>query len=229
MLEYRPFDRLGTFSNDWLSAHYHFSFADYHDHSRMGEGALRVWNDDRIEPHSGFPPHGHRDMEIITYVREGVVTHQDSLGNTGKTAAGQVQVMSAGSGITHAEYNEEDVATTLFQIWIHPNQKGLPPRWETKPFPRTSGSFEVLASGVAEDQGVPHIYQDARVLGAVLDHGQTLVHQLRHPRAYLVAAVGTLVVNGLTLGPRDGVAIQDEEALNITTESHCELVLVETV
>ena len=129
MLQLRPFARLGTFDNEWLHAHYHFSFADYFDPARMGQGKLRVWNDDTIMPQTGFPPHGHRDMEIVTYVRHGAITHEDSLGNVGRTEAGQVQVMSAGTGIRHAEYNREDQPTTLFQIWILPRAQGLPPRW----------------------------------------------------------------------------------------------------
>ena len=118
MIERRPASELGRFRNDWLNARYHFSFADWHDPARMGWGALRVWNDDEIAPKTGFPPHGHADMEIITYVRAGAITHQDSLGNSGRTVAGDVQVMSAGSGIRHAEYNLEPETTKIFQIWI---------------------------------------------------------------------------------------------------------------
>lgn len=227
MLDLRPFSRLGTFDNDWLHAHYHFSFADYFDPNRMGIGLLRVWNDDTIEPHTGFPPHGHRDMEIVTYVREGAVTHEDSLGNVGRTEAGQVQVMSAGTGIRHAEYNREDSPTTLFQIWILPRARGLAPRYETRPFPREHGRLQVLASGFAED-GAPMINQDARVLGATLDKGDRLTHRLFGGHGYLVAARGSVTVNGLTLGPRDGVAIAEEAELTIETLEDAEIVLVET-
>lgn len=226
MLELRPFARLGTFQNDWLNAHYHFSFADYHDPARMGVGKLRVWNDDTIAPHTGFPPHGHRDMEIITYVREGAVTHEDSLGNVGRTAAGQVQVMSAGSGIRHAEYNREDQPTTLFQIWIMPRAQGLAPRWETRPFPRAHGQLEVLASGMEGDDALT-IYQDARVLGATLDRGDRVVHPLGSHTAYVVAAKGSLVVNGMALGPRDGVVAIDEGELAIEAGEDAEVVIVE--
>ena len=103
MIEIRRFSDLGTFQNEWLKAHYHFSFSHYYDPARMGHGKLRVWNDDTIQPQTGFPPHGHRDMEIITYVRQGAITHQDSMGNKGRTEAGDVQVMSAGNGIQHSE------------------------------------------------------------------------------------------------------------------------------
>ncbi|MBC7908806.1 MAG: pirin family protein [Rhodospirillaceae bacterium] len=226
MLELRPFARLGTFENDWLNAHYHFSFADYFDPARMGVGKLRVWNDDTIAPHTGFPPHGHRDMEIVTYVREGAITHEDSLGNVGRTEAGQVQVMSAGSGIRHAEYNREDQPTTLFQIWIMPNAQGLPPRWETKPFPRTHGKLEVLASGMEGDHALK-IYQDARVLGGTLDRGDRVVHPLGRHAAYVVAAKGSLVVNGMTLGPRDGLVATDEGELAIEASEDAEVVIVQ--
>ena len=127
-VELRPFEKLGKFRIDWLNASQHFSFGHYYDPSRMGVGPLRVWNDDEIQPHTGFDPHPHRDMEIITYVRRGAITHQDSLGNEGRTEAGDVQVMSAGTGIRHAEYNREDEPTQIFQIWIEPAEKGLPPR-----------------------------------------------------------------------------------------------------
>ena len=122
MIERRPFNKLGGADHGWLKAKHHFSFADYHDPSRMDWGALRVWNDDEIAPNTGFPPHPHANMEIITYVREGAITHKDSLGNEGRTEAGDVQVMSAGSGIRHAEYNLEPETTRIFQIWIMPTQ-----------------------------------------------------------------------------------------------------------
>lgn len=121
MIEVRSFDSLGAFQTDWLNAKHHFSFGHYHDPKRMGWGALRVWNDDEIQPKTGFPPHPHAEMEIITYVRDGAITHEDSLGNKGRTVAGDVQVMSAGSGIRHAEYNMEDELTRIFQIWIMPD------------------------------------------------------------------------------------------------------------
>ena len=149
MIERRPFDRLGGADHGWLNAKHHFSFAGYHDPARMGWGALRVWNDDTIAPHTGFPPHPHADMEIITYVREGAISHQDSLGNKGRTVAGDVQVMSAGSGIRHAEYNLEKGPTKIFQIWIQPRERGGEPFWNQRPFPKgdRSGRFVTLASG----------------------------------------------------------------------------------
>ena len=149
MIELRPFDQLGKSNHGWLNANFHFSFAEYHDPGRVHWGALRVWNNDRIAPDSGFPPHPHRDMEIVTYVIKGAITHQDHLGNQGRTEAGQIQVMSAGRGIQHAEYNKEAAETELFQIWILPNQQGVPARWETVQFPAEArdGKLVPLASG----------------------------------------------------------------------------------
>ena len=124
MIDIRKFDSLGHADHGWLNARHHFSFANYHDPARMGWGRIRVWNDDQIAAKSGFPPHPHRDMEIVTYVRTGAITHQDSMGNKGRTGAGDVQVMSAGTGVVHAEYNLEDEQTTLFQIWIETDKPG---------------------------------------------------------------------------------------------------------
>ncbi len=228
MLELRPFADLGTFRNEWLNAHYHFSFADYADPSRMGAGKLRVWNDDVIAAGTGFPPHAHRDMEIVTYIREGAITHEDSLGNRGRTEAGQVQVMSAGTGIRHAEYNREAGPTTLFQIWIQPRSAGLAPRWETRPFPRSRGRLEVLASGFSGDDA-PLINQDARVLAATLDKDFRLVHRLASPHAYLVVSRGSVRVGDLTVGPRDGLFLHGEPEIALAAQDDAELVLVETV
>ena len=135
MIEVRPFAELGRFDNDWLNARYHFSFGHYHDPARDGLGPLLVWNDDIIAPGGGFDLHGHRDMEIVTYVREGAISHRDHLGNEGRTEAGDVQVMTAGKGILHAEHNLEAGPTRLFQIWIRPQTNSLKPRWEQRRSP----------------------------------------------------------------------------------------------
>lgn len=232
MIEKRPFDTLGQFENDWLRARYHFAFSGYHDPSRVQWGALRVWNDDHIKAKSGFGPHPHSDMEIITYVRTGAITHQDSLGNRGRTEAGDVQVMSAGSGVTHAEYNVEDEATTLYQIWILPKTRGGKPYWGAAKFPKTerAGALVTLASGFAEDQesGALPIRQDARVLAATLRPGQAVSHPLGAGRhAYLAVAKGSASVNGVTLGPRDGAAIRDETEIRIEAGEEAEIVLVD--
>ena len=231
MIEHRPFAGLGHARLDWLDTHHHFSFAHYHDPERMGWGALRVWNDDEIAAGSGFPPHPHADMEIITYVRDGAVSHQDSLGNHGRTEAGDVQVMSAGAGIRHAEYNHERTPTRIFQLWIMPTARGGPPSWGTRPFPpaERSGRFVVLASGDADDAEALPIRADARVVGARLDRGETIEYALRPGRhAYLVPARGAVTVNGIRIDERDGAAIRDEERLRLTALADSELILVDT-
>jgi quercetin 2,3-dioxygenase len=231
MIEHRPFDHLGGADHGWLQARHHFSFAGYRDPARMGWGALRVWNDDTIAPQTGFPPHPHADMEIITYVREGAITHRDNLGNEGRTDAGDVQVMSAGTGITHSEYNRESVPTRIFQIWIIPDSEGESPSWGAKPFPTgdRSGRFVPLASGFAEDTDALPLRARARVLGATLKAGETAEYELGGGRyGYLVPAKGTVELNGVPLGARDGAAIRDEPVLRVRALEDAELVLVDT-
>ena len=230
MIERRPFARLGGANHGWLDTKHHFSFADYQDPERMNWGRIRVWNDDRIAPDTGFPPHPHADMEIITYVTEGAVTHEDSLGNQGRTAAGDVQVMSAGTGIRHAEYNREPGSTSLFQIWIMPTSRGQKPSWGTRPFPKgdRSGRFVALASGFEDDGEALPLRTDARVLGATVPAGETVEYRLGRGRhGYLVPAKGSVEVNGVRLDARDGAAIRDEEALRVRALDDAELVLVD--
>jgi quercetin 2,3-dioxygenase len=232
MIDVRPFSTLGGADHGWLKAKHHFSFANYHDPARMGWGRLRVWNDDEIAPGTGFDPHPHRDMEIVTYVREGAITHRDSLGNEGRTEAGDVQVMSAGSGIVHAEYNMEPETTRLFQIWIQTDRRGAKPGWGAKRFPKAAreAGFEVLAGGRAQDaaNGALPINADAAVLAATLKAGQTLRQPSAAGRAaYLVPATGAIEVNGVPVAMRNGVAIRDEAEIAITAKQDAELVLVE--
>lgn len=230
MIDRKPFDKLGGADHGWLKAKHHFSFASYYDPSNMNWGALRVWNDDEIAPNTGFPPHPHSDMEIITYVRDGAITHQDNLGNKGRTVAGDVQVMSAGSGIRHSEYNLEPETTRIFQIWIEPKTFGAAPSWGAKPFPKgdRSGKFVTLASGFAEDADALPIRTDARVLGATLKAGESTTYALGKKRnGYLVPAVGVVEVNGVKLNARDGAGIKDEDVITITALEDAELVLVD--
>lgn len=231
MIERRPFAELGGAHHGWLDAKHHFSFAGYHDPARMNWGSLRVWNDDTIAPGTGFPPHAHADMEIITYVREGAITHEDNLGNKGRTEAGDVQVMSAGSGIRHSEYNHEPVTTKIFQIWIIPDGRGQPPSWGAKPFPKgdRSGQFVALASGVAGDEDALPIRTDARVLGATLKAGESTEYTLGPGRrAYLVSASGAVDIDGIALSARDGAAIRDVASFRVTAQADAELVLVDS-
>lgn len=230
MIERRPFDSLGGADHGWLDAKHHFSFAGYHDPKRMGWGSLRVWNDDTIASNTGFPAHPHADMEIITYVREGAITHKDNQGNEGRTPAGDVQVMSAGNGIVHAEYNLEPGTTRIFQIWILPNRRGEGPSWGAKPFPKDdrAGRFVTLASGFAEDAEALPIRTDARVAGATLKAGEIAEYTLGAGRhAYLVPATGSVDVNGVALETRDGAAIRDIDVIKVTAWEDAEIVLVD--
>lgn len=230
MIELRPYSTLGGAQHGWLETRHHFSFANYYDPKRMRWGHLRVWNDDIIAPHTGFPAHPHRDMEIITYVRSGAITHQDSLGNRGRTEAGDVQVMSAGSGIIHSEMNEENEATQLFQIWIMPDEKGLPPSWGTKPFPKEqrSGSFITLASGLPGDTDALPIRANARLVAATLKAGQSTEYHIAPGRkVYLVPASGEIEINGVVAAAGDGVAISDESLLKVSAQQDSEIVLVD--
>ena len=228
MIDIRPFSSLGHADHGWLDARHHFSFAAYHDPARMGWGRIRVWNDDRIAARSGFPPHPHSDMEIITYVRTGAISHEDSMGNKGRTAAGDVQVMSAGTGVTHAEFNQEDEDTTLFQIWIETDRRGAQPGWGAMPFPKADrdGAFQLLASGNPDD-GALTIHADARVLGATLPAGGTIELPADPDRHLYMVPSGRIRVNGIDAGPRDGIAITGETGLRIEAEDDAELVLVD--
>ena len=231
MIELRPYEDLGGANHGWLDTRHHFSFASYQDPARVHWGKLRVWNDDWIAPGTGFDPHPHQDMEIVTYVREGAITHQDSLGNKGRTEAGDVQVMSAGTGIRHAEYNREPGPTRLFQIWIIPDRQGGKPFWDARPFPKgdRSGHFVTLASGVPGDGDALPIRASARVLGATLKAGQEAEYRLGAGRhAYLVPAAGKIEVNGVTAAAGDRLAIADESVLHVTASEDSELVLVDT-
>jgi hypothetical protein len=230
MIVHKPFDRLGGADHGWLKARHHFSFANYYDPRNMNWGALRVWNDDEIAAQTGFPPHPHADMEIITYVREGAITHQDSMGNKGRTVAGDVQVMSAGSGVRHSEYNLESETTRIFQIWIEPTSRGGAPSWGAQPFPRTdrAGRFVTLASGLPEDAGALPIRTNARVSGATLKAGDQITYPIAASRhAYLVPATGVVEVNGVRINARDGAAITGEEAIVIKALEDAEIVLVD--
>ncbi|RZM30781.1 MAG: pirin family protein [Sphingomonas sp.] len=231
-IDRRPFSTLGHANHGWLDARHHFSFANYYEPSRMGWGAIRVWNDDAIAANSGFPPHPHKDMEIITYVRSGAITHQDSLGNTGRTEAGDVQVMSAGSGVRHAEYNLENETTTLFQIWIEPTRTGGSPSWGAKPFPKNdrTGKFVTLASGFADDGDALPIRAEARVMAATVSAGDTATHEIGDGRhVYLVPATGRIEIGGEPIETRDGVALTGPQIVTITAIEDAEIVLVDSI
>ena len=229
MIDIRPFSTLGHADHGWLNAHHHFSFANYYEPSRMGWGRIRVWNDDEIGAKSGFPPHPHSDMEIVTYVRTGAITHRDSMGNQGRTGAGDVQVMSAGTGVQHADYNLEDETTTLFQIWIETDKPSAPPSWGAMPFPKDSrsGAFQLLASGDPSD-GALTINADAKVLGATVKAGGTIVIAAEPDRHLYLVSSGKVRVNGVDAHARDGIAITGESKIEIAAEDDSELVLVDS-
>ncbi len=234
MIHIQPFEDLGRFDNDWLAARYHFSFAGYRDPARVGVGPLIVWNDDTVQPGRGFERHGHRDMEIVTYVREGAISHQDHLGNRGRIEAGDVQVMSAGKGIVHAEHNLEAEPARIFQIWIEPSETGLEPRWAQRRFPKgdRDGALVVLASGraghAAGQDGALPIHQDAAILGATLEAGRRVSHRLDAGRkAYLVPARGRVRVNDVIAEARDGVTITEETEITITALEDAEILLAD--
>ncbi|MCQ9155151.1 pirin family protein [Acidomonas methanolica] len=231
MIEIRRFETLGHADHGWLNARHHFSFADYHDPRRVHWGRLRVWNDDEIAPDTGFGAHPHRDMEIVTYVRKGAITHQDSLGNQGRTEAGDVQVMSAGTGIVHSEYNREAETTTLFQIWLLPDRRGDTPRWDSRRFPADdrANRLTVLASGDPEDREALPIRSDAKIAAGALKAGETVTYKLGRDRlAYVVPASGAIEIEGHRLNARDGGAISDTETLSIRALSDSEILLVDS-
>ena len=227
MIELRPFQTLGAANHGWLDARHHFSFAQYHDPARKAWGRIRVWNDDRIAAKSGFPPHPHRDMEIITYVRSGAISHKDSMGNVGRTGAGDVQVMSAGTGVMHAEYNLEDEETTLFQIWIETDKPGAQPQWGMKPFPKEArqGAFQLLASGADDD--ALSIHADARILGASVKAGDSVTYDASPDRHLYLVPSARVRVNGKEANARDGVAITGEDEIQVEAMEDVELVLVD--
>ena len=230
MIDHRPFDDLAAADHGWLKAKHHFSFGSHYDPGNMGFGALRVWNDDEIAPNTGFPAHPHANMEIITYVREGAITHQDSLGNKGRTEAGDVQVMSAGSGVRHSEYNLEPTLTKIFQIWIQPTTQGGQPTWGSKPFPKAdrSGKLVTIASGVEGDADALPIRANARVLATTLKAGESAEYEPNKARnLYLVPAIGSVEVNGVRVNARDGAAIQDVDTLKVTAIEDSEVVFVD--
>ncbi|MEQ5840112.1 pirin family protein [Paraburkholderia acidicola] len=230
MLTHRRWESLDGAEHGWLSAKYHFAVSADGNPAHGAVGPLIVWNDDEIAVGGGFPMHGHRDMEIITYVRQGLLGHRDTLGSEGAIHAGDVQVMSAGTGIRHAEFNRGDVPLKLYQIWLLPREAGGEPAWDSKPFPKRdrSGHFVVLASGFAGDEGALPVRADARVLGALLKAGESVRQELGRARhAYLVVASGRIELNGEPIGPLDGVAITNVDAVQISALEDSELVMTD--
>jgi quercetin 2,3-dioxygenase len=230
MLQLRSKETLDRGDRGWLNARHHFVVSADGNPANGPLGALVVWNDDEIAPGTGFGRHTHADMEIVTYVRQGVVTHEDSAGNIGRIVAGDVQVMSAGTGISHSEYNNSEDALKLFQIWLLPRQRGGTPRWDSRRFPKAdrAGRLVVLASGEPKNAEALLVRADARVLGATLLAGTTVTHApARFRHTYLAPAQGVILVNGQRVAVGDGIAAIDEPELTITAEEDTEFVLVD--
>ena len=230
MLQLRNWDTLGGGDRGWLKARHHFAVDSQGNPAHVALGSLVVWNDDEIAPRSGFPMHAHRDMEIVTYVREGVLHHEDNSGGRGEIRAGNVQAFSAGRGIRHSEFNGGDAPLRLFQIWLLPRRRGIEPHWATKSFAdaQRAGRFVTLASGVPEDEDALQIDAAARVLGATLEAGQNIEYTLPSTRyGYLVPARGRVLVNNQHVGERDGIAILCETRIVITALETAEVILVD--
>ncbi len=227
-----PFQDLGYSNYGWLESRHHFSFGNYHNINRDHFGALQVINDDHIAINNGFPLHFHKDMEIITYVRQGTITHNDNIGNKGYISAGNIQVMSAGKGIYHSEYNLGNEETLLYQIWISPNKLGVTPRWDSKEFPKSlvSNELQLLVSGREEDKGKGglYIHQDGAIYGGVLTAG-TVINKLVKYQAYILVSKGTVLINDVLLNEGDGAEITTAKSLTIKAMTIAELLVIDVL
>jgi len=221
---------LGGADHGWLKAKHHFSFASYYNPKRMGFGAIRVINDDIIKAKKGFDPHQHNDMEIITYVRSGAITHTDNHNNEGRTEAGDIQVMSAGSGVIHSEYNLEDKETNIYQIWIIPNKIGVKPRWEAKQFPKdpVKDKLNLLVSGFGKNykEGTLGIYQDAYVYGGKINKDDQIIYNIKH-QAYLLCSYGKITLDDQVLEKGDAAEILDIKEFVIKANDDCEVLVID--
>ena len=230
MITLYPYATLGHANHGWLDARHHFSFARYYNPSRTGFGTLLVINEDKVEAGKGFATHPHDNMEIITYVRQGAITHKDSMGNVGRTGAGDVQVMSAGTGVFHSEYNLESEDTRLYQIWIVPNERDVAPRWKAKAFPKApvENSLALLASGQPQhaNKGGLFIHADAAIYGGTLMAGTTVTQSIKH-QAYILASLGSFTVNGTAMTQGDGAEITGTQTLTITATTDSEVLVID--
>jgi redox-sensitive bicupin YhaK (pirin superfamily) len=238
MIKHYPYKSLGHADHGWLKSKHHFSFANYYNPTRMGFGKLRVINDDWVEPGTGFPSHPHRNMEIISFIRSGEITHEDSTGNKGITKTGEVQVMSAGTGIVHSEYNRTKDPLTFYQIWIETNKQNVEPLWESKKIPTEQASrLTLLASGYSEDKGkVLFINQQARIFGGKLAKGTIVAHNITH-QAYVLASNGMFKMEDNTgsktghviMSEGDGAEVTQSNSIILTATTDCEIILIDTI
>jgi len=234
MIKHFPYKNLGNANHGWLKSKHHFSFANYYNPTRMGFGKLRVVNDDWVEPGTGFPSHPHRNMEIISFIRSGAITHQDSTGNKGITKAGEVQVMSAGTGIVHSEYNHTEDPLTFYQIWIETNKNNIEPRWESKKFPtKQAEALTLLVSGYNGDQNKAlFINQETRIFGGKLAKGTIVEHDIKH-QAYILASSGMFKVEDsnecITMNKGDGMEVTQSLSIRIRATTDCEIIIIDTI
>lgn len=228
MIGRRPANERGHANHGWLDTYHTFSFANYYDPAHMGFRTLRVINEDRVQPGRGFGAHPHRDMEILTYVLEGALEHRDSMGHHGVIRAGEVQRMSAGTGVIHSEHNASPRELVHFlQIWIEPAEDGLPPSYEQRAFPAEAkrGTLRLIAGPDGRD-GAVTIHQDARVYAALLEPGEQVAHPLAPGRhAWLHVVTGAVDLNGTALGTGDGAAVSDERDLAVAARQPAEVLL----
>jgi redox-sensitive bicupin YhaK (pirin superfamily) len=228
MITIRKADERGHFDFGWLNTYHTFSFDQYYDPKHMGFRSLRVINEDIVQPEHGFPTHGHRDMEIVTYILEGALEHRDSMGNGSIIRRGEAQRMSAGTGVRHSEANPSgDAPVHLLQIWILPEEQNLPPEYEEKKFSddEKRNKLRLIVSPNGGDGSV-RIHQDANIYASVLDEGQEVVHSLANGRsAWLQVAAGSVVLNDFALKQGDGAAVTQESNLRITAQELAEILL----
>jgi redox-sensitive bicupin YhaK (pirin superfamily) len=220
MITVRPAAERGTENLGWLDSRHTFSFGHYYDAKHMGFGPLRVINEDRVRPGAGFETHGHRDMEIVSYVLEGALEHKDSIGTGSVIRPGEIQVMSAGTGIRHSELNHSQTEPVHFlQIWVLPDREGLPPRYDQKTFPQSEKRGHLRLVGSPDGRGGSLvIHQDVEIYDALLSSGNAVRHELKVGRKSWVQVVrGSVEVNGKAAGAGDGVALEDEASLTITS------------
>jgi quercetin 2,3-dioxygenase len=224
----RPGAARGHFDHDWLDTYHTFSFASYHDPQHMGFRSLRVINEDRVKPGEGFGTHAHRDMEILTWVLEGALEHKDSMGNGSIIRPGDIQRMSAGTGVTHSEFNpSRDEPVHLLQIWLLPRQRGLSPSYEEKGFPPETrrGGLRLIAARDGR-AGAVTIHQDADLWTALLEPGEFVRYILEAGRhAWLHVAAGSVAANGMALRAGDGAAMSDEKVVEVTARDRSEILL----
>jgi redox-sensitive bicupin YhaK (pirin superfamily) len=227
MLTIRPAAERGHANHGWLDSNFSFSFADYYDPAHMGFRALRVINEDYVAPSMGFGKHPHRDMEILTYVLEGAVKHEDTTGASETLVPDELQHMSAGSGVRHSEMNPSDTETLhLLQIWLVPNKLGIPPKYEQKRFPVQDqpNQLHLLASTDARE-GSFQLYSDAELLAAKLDAGGSVTHKFKLGNGWVQVARGSITVAGGTLKAGDGLQLEGESAITISSETGAEFLL----